>query len=169
MFQDIDDEPERDGFTLRARIEHDEHTGAPWEEHDGHGPVSDWTRRDKLPGELILCDDGRQKRFYDFAEACRIALRDGWNAKPYDVPGETPRQRAAKAARADYDWLRAWCDDSWNWCGVVVTASRAGVELGRASLWGIESDAGSYLVETANELAGEALAEAAAKVREIAA
>lgn len=39
MFQDIDDEVERDGFTLRARIEHDEHTGAPWEEHDGHGPL----------------------------------------------------------------------------------------------------------------------------------
>lgn len=169
MFQDIDDTIERDGFTLRARIEHDEHTGAPWEEHDGHGPVSDWTRRDKLPGELILCDDGRQKRFYDFAEACRIALRDGWNAAPYDVPEETPRQRAAKAARADYDRLRGWCEDQWNWCGVVVTASRAGVELGTASLWGIESDAGSYLVETANELAVEALAEAAAKVREIAA
>lgn len=169
MFQDIDDTIERDGFTLRARIKHDSDTGAPWEEHDGHGPVSDWTRRDKLPGELILCDDGRQKRFYDFAEACRIARRDGWNAKPYDVPGETPRQRAAKAARADYDRLRAWCDDSWNWCGVVVTASRAGVELGTASLWGIESNAGAYLVEVANELTAEALAEAADKVREIAA
>ena len=55
MFQDIDDTIERDGFTLRARIEHDSDTGAPWEEHDGHGPVSDWEVRDKLPGELILC------------------------------------------------------------------------------------------------------------------
>lgn len=167
MFQDIDDTIERDGFTLRARIEHDSDTGAPWEEH-GHGPVTDWTRRDKLPGELLLCNDGRQKRFYDFAEACRIARRDGWNAAPYQVEGETPRQRAARAALADYKHLRGWCNDSWGWCGVVVTASRAGVELGRASLWGIESDAG-YLVEVANELAGEAVAEAAAKVTEIAA
>lgn len=169
MFQDIDDTIERDGFTLRARIEHDSDTGAPWEEHDGHGPVSDWTRRDKLPGELLLCYDGRQKRFYDFAEACRIARRDGWNAAPYQVEGETPRQRAARAALADFEHLRGWCNDSWNWCGVVVTAERAGVELGRASLWGIESDAGAYLVEVANELAAEAVAEAAAKVTEIAA
>lgn len=175
MFKEIDDEVTRDGFTLRARIEHDGDTGAPWEEHDGHGPVSDWRRRDyagrydKRPGELLLCDDGRNARFYDFAEACRIAHRDGWNAKPYDVPGETPRQRAAKAARADFERLRAWCNDGWNWCGVVVTASRAGVELGTASLWGIESDAGAYLVEVANELADEALAEAADKLRELAA
>lgn len=174
MFKDIDDEVTRDGFSLRARIEHDGDTGAPWEEHDGHGPVSDWTRRDKLPGELLLDENGyhgpyAKKRFYDFAEACRIARRDGWNAAPYDVPGETPRQRAAKAARADFERLRAWCDDGWNWCGVVVTASRAGIELGTASLWGIESDAGDYLLEVANELAEQALAEAADKVREIAA
>lgn len=175
MFQDTDDTIERDGFTLRARIEYDSDTGAPWEEHDGHGPVSDWEARDKLPGELILCGPsygmGRlaARRFYDFAEACRIARRDGWNAAPYQVEGETPRQRAARAALADFEHLRGWCNDSWNWCGVVVTAERAGVELGRASLWGIESNAGAYLVEVANELAAEAVAEAAAKVAEIAA
>lgn len=175
MFQDIDDTIERDGFTLRARIEHDSDTGAPWEEHDGHGPVSGWECRDKRPGELILSGPsygmGRMtgRRFYDFAEACRIARRDGWNAKPYGVQGETPRQRAARAALADFEHLRGWCNDQWNWCGVVVTAERAGVELGTASLWGIESDAGAYLVEVANELAAEAVAEAAAKVQEIAA
>lgn len=175
MFKHIDDEVTRDGFTLRARIEHDGDTGAPWEEHDGHGPVSDWQCRDKRPGELVLSGPsygmgrGTARRFYDFAEACRIARRDGWNAAPYDVPGETPRQRAAKAARADFERLRAWCEDQWNWCGVVVTASRAGVELGTASLWGIESDAGDRLLEVANELTEEALAEAADEVREIAA
>lgn len=45
MFKHIDDEVTRDGFTLRAHIKHDGDTGAPWEEHDGHGPVSDWRRR----------------------------------------------------------------------------------------------------------------------------
>lgn len=174
MFEDIDDTIERDGFTLRARIEHDSDTRAPWEEHDGHGPVSGWRKDGKRPGELVLAEmrggyEPPRRRFYDFAEACRIARRDGWDAAPYDVPGETPRQRAAKAAMANYNRLRGWCDDSWNWCGVVVTASRAGVELGTASLWGIESDAGAYLVEVANELAGEALSDAAAKVQEIAA
>lgn len=124
----------------------------------------------------MLCDDNRtglrgntSRRFYDFAEACRIALRDGWNAAPYDVQGETPRQRAAKAARADFERLRAWCNDDWQWCGVIVTASREGIDLGRASLWGIESDAGAYLVEVANELAGEAIAEATAMLGRLAA
>jgi hypothetical protein len=26
----------------------------PWERADGHGPVSDWTRREKRPGERVL-------------------------------------------------------------------------------------------------------------------
>jgi hypothetical protein len=69
---------ERNGVLLRVNIEHDDSHGAPWDEHDGHGPVSDWTRRDKRPGELILSTDRGFKRFYDLAEANRIARRDGW-------------------------------------------------------------------------------------------
>lgn len=158
----------REGFTFTATIEHDSGHGAPWEESDCHGPVSDWRRKsDKAPGELILCDDNRtglrcdtRCRFYDFQEACRIALRDGWNTAPYDTPGETPRQRAAGAARADFERLRAWCNDEWHWCGVVVTAYRNGIELGSASLWGIESDSGEYLEQVARELCEEAMEQA---------
>ncbi len=211
MFTDLDDEIEHDGFTLRASIKHDDATGAPWEEHDGHGPVSDWTRRDKLPGELLLCDDGRQKRFYDFAEACKIARRDGWGWLPApleivrDTPSKgdgtacggtarsgafsaydpenfnkataavyaahratmSPRAYAAQAARRDFDRLHAWCNDGWQWIGAIVTASRAGIELGWASLWGIESDAGEYLLKVASNLADEALADATAKMGEL--
>lgn len=168
MFKDIDDTVEIDGFTLTAELIPDDSAGAPWDGEDGHGPVTGWERRDKLPGELILNDDRNAKRFYNFAEACKIARRDGWNAKPYDVPGETPRQRAAKAARADYERLRAWCSDQWSYVAVVVTASCEGVKLGSASLWGIESDAGEYLVEVANELIDEALDDARAMVSRIA-
>lgn len=149
---------ERDGFTLTARIEPDPYMGPPWQEHDGHGPVSDWTRRAKAPGELVLCSDRGSHCYYDYAGACEIALRDGWGA-----PGAsgTPRQRAAMAARADYERLRDWCEDRWHWVGVVVEASRAGVKLGHASLWGIESDAGDYLADVAAGLADEAIADAA--------
>lgn len=76
----------------------------------------------------------------------------------------TPRQYAALAARADFDRLKAWCDDEWCWIGVEVVAEKAGVRLGGASLWGIESDAGDYLVEVTNELISEALDDARAKV-----
>jgi hypothetical protein len=151
-----------DGFTFTARLMDDAHHGAPWEEEDGHGPVL-VTRRAKQPGELALGETGcnRAKRFYDFAQACRIARRDGWNAEPYS-DSETPRQRAAKAARADFDRLAAYCRDEWSYCGVVVECWRGDRKLGWASLWGIESDARAYLIEVANELAEEAEASARA-------
>lgn len=49
------------------------------------------------------------------------------------------------------------------WCcvGVVVTATRSGVVLGRSSVWGIESDSDkSYFEEMAEEMITDALEEA---------
>jgi len=152
--------------TFKIEIVHDSDHGTPWENEDGHGPVSDWTSRAKCPGEMILTEDRGRKRFYDFAEACRIARRDGWNAAPYDVPGESKRQRAARAAMADFERLRAWCNDQWHYVGVVVTRlDRHGNEMRheRASLWGIESDCEDYQEEVARELAAEINAERAAR------
>jgi hypothetical protein len=148
---------ERHGLTFKIEHHYDQDSAQPWKECDGHGPVSGWETRDKRSGELVLNTDRHGKRFYDYAEACRIALRDGWNAAPYDVPGETPRQRAARAARADFEHLRAWCNDEWHWCVVVVTLlDEDGAETeNSASLCGIESTAKAYLAEVAAELADE--------------
>jgi len=151
-------------LTVTATIQQDFHAESPWDASDGHGAVSDWTKRAKQPGELVLADHRGYKRFYDFAGACRTALADGWNAAPYEIPGETPRQRAARAARADFEFLRGWCNDEWHYCGVIVSIARDGEELASASLWGIESNAGDYLADTAEELAAEAMAEALSKV-----
>jgi len=76
---------EHNGVACVATIEHGGGHGAPWDEECGHGDVSDWTTRDKLPGELVLSEDGRSKRFYDFAGACKIARRDGWGFLPEPV------------------------------------------------------------------------------------
>lgn len=132
---------ECDGFRFLIETERDIGAGAPWEEEDFHGPVSNWTTRDKSPGELVLNTDRRSNRFYDFAEACRIALREGWGARG-EEPGMTKRQIAALAAREDYERLKAWCDDEWGYVGVVVTLLDVdGRETDFcASLWGIESD-----------------------------
>lgn len=170
-FTDIDETIEVDGFTLTARIDSDSDMGPPWQEHDGHGPVSDWTNRNKRAGELELSRrgsggaSGLSCRFYDFAEACRIARRDGWGDPSLRLENETARAFAARMARDDFERMKAWCDDRWQWVGVIVDASRAGVSLGRASLWGIESDADSYLVEVANELAEEAVNDAREKLK----
>lgn len=76
---------EHGGVAYVATIESDDTHGAPWDEECGHGDVSEWTTRDKLPGELVLGEDGRSKRFYDFAGACKIARRDGWGFLPEPV------------------------------------------------------------------------------------
>lgn len=144
---------EVDGFTVCARIERDETFGAPWEEHDGHGEVSDWTTRPKLAGEFVLSQEGftgGTRRYYDFAGACRTARADGWGTADGQQPEESARQYAARAALEDFERLKAWCNDWWCWAGVVLTVSREDVELGGASLWGIESDAGAYFGDVAD-------------------
>lgn len=142
------------GGVFRAKIVADDHMGAPWEEQDGHGPVTDWTTRAKASGERILCEDGGARRFYNVAAAIQIAKRDGWDAPPYTPV--TMGQKAARAVEADYRRLKTWCDDDWRWIGVVVTARCTCCKafMGASdSLWGIESDSPDYHADVALELA----------------
>lgn len=93
---------ERNGRTYRVTIEHDGDMGAPWEEHDGHGVVSEWTRRDKAPGEVVIASDRGSHRFYDVAETTRIAKRDGWGLSDADAAAllarlAQPKRRAVKS------------------------------------------------------------------------
>ena len=67
------DEFERGGRTFTFRTEYDDSREAPWEEEDGHGVVSEWTTRDKAPGERVLIADRSRKRYYDIAATMRIA------------------------------------------------------------------------------------------------
>lgn len=76
------------GREYTVTLEPDECHDSPWDNEDGHGPVTEWETRDKRPGELVLNDDRRAKRFYDFAAACRIARRDGWGFLPGDLETE---------------------------------------------------------------------------------
>lgn len=145
-------------LTFSVKVEHDSDHGAPWDNEDGHGPVTDWTTRDKRPGELVLNSDRGSKRFYDFAEACRIARKEVWGDGPA-VPEMTWRQVAANAARADYEHLRAWCNDEWRYVGIIVTLlDDEGNETEVSdSLWGVcDSDSGNVKSEAwiiADELA----------------
>lgn len=98
---------------------YDEYAGAPWDNSDCHGPVTGWERRDKKPSEIILSSDRGLKRFYDFAEAMRMARRDGWSAPPYIF--SSPGEQAHAAVMSDFEYLRRWCDGQWFYCGIVVT------------------------------------------------
>lgn len=156
---------EHKGHKFRAKLYMDEDMGPPWKEHDGHGPVSDWTRRSKEPGERVLNKDRDYYRYYDFKEAVEIAKRDGWGApKGTFHPDAKPTkgQIAAAAAEWDFEFLRGWCNDDWHWCGIVVHLlddDGDPIEEPTASLWGIESESTDYIKETAKEVAEEVLAE----------
>ena len=150
---------ERDGFALVATVHVDDRQSPPWEEEDGHGPVSDWTTREPNEGERVLCVDRQSRRYYDVAEALVIAQRDGWGP-------DTPEAAVA----ADFARLKAWCDDDWWYVGVAVTVRKLDVQLTGDfdhALWGIESDAEGYLGEVAEELAGDALKAAKAKLAQL--
>lgn len=147
------------GVTRRYRlnIEDDDTRRYPWEECDGHGIVSDWTTRDKRPGERVLNTDRSSKRYYDVQASQKIALRDGWGGE-----GKTKRERAAHAVARDFDYLRAWCNDEWRYVGVIVTLLSDDPEEDDATptdytyaLWGIESDCDDHIKNTALELAGQ--------------
>ena len=116
--REVDGILEVDGRRFAWWVEPDAGGGAPWDNEDGHGPVSEWTRRGKRPGEMVLVSDRHSRRFYDFAEAVRIARAEGWDAPPY---GEgTAGQRAHRAALADFRRLRDWCEGRWSYVGVCV-------------------------------------------------
>lgn len=142
------------GVTMQVIVEHDDDMREPWKEHDGHGPITDWTRRDKKPGERVLAQDRGARRLYDFAAAVRKARAEGWDAPPY---GGTSGERAARAAESDFQRLRAWCNSEWHWIvlGVRLLDSD-GEELAREYLGGIESD-GDHWREQAAEIGQQLL------------
>ena len=152
------------GHTFIVSIEDDTGQGAPWKESDGHGPVTEWISRDKKPGERVLHADRNSKRFYDFAEATRIAKRDGWGLgdearealtiKLGRAP--TPSEVIAQAVENDFQYLHGWCNDEWHYVGVCVRhVSQDADERYSYATWGIESDCDENLTETAHELADE--------------
>lgn len=160
------------GRTYRIDIEPDQDMGAPWEEHDCHGIVSEWTTRDKGAGERVLSIDQRyglngKRRFYDFSATTKKAKAEGWGLNESELTKlanklnrkPTHNEIIAEAVRLDYECLRGWCNGSWYWCGVIVTDitedEGAPIDYTHA-VWGIDSDSPDYMRQVAKELAEEA-------------
>jgi hypothetical protein len=140
---------ELNGVKFVATVERDEDCGPPWEECDGHGIVSDWTMRAKKPGEMILHQSRWGKRYYNFAESVKIARRDGWNAAPYTG---TRGECAARAAMANFEYLRKWCDDEWHYTVVTVRRADSCACCGHSESVGMVES--GYWEEAATEIAG---------------
>ena len=144
------------GLNFRYEALPDDCYGPPWKEECGHGPVSDWERRKKLPHEWVLAEDRGFYRFYDSKAALETALKEGWGPKD---PAMTPRQNAAAAVRKDFENLRAWCNGDWSYVGVRVILLDVDEEDTEedteedAALGGVHSDyVEDYLEELAEEI-----------------
>lgn len=163
------------GRIAEVRVEDDDTMPAPWDAHDGHGPVREVRSGEspKSAGERVLHRDGYDWTLYDFAEAVKIARKDGWDAAnccgnwiKYGWGAvehgddcarrtETKREQAVRAVESDFERLRAWCRDEWRWIGVVVELKDAdGETVEQSSVWGIESDT-DYWRDVAAELVNE--------------
>lgn len=162
---------ERGAYTFKVEYERDEDMGEPWEEHDGHGVVSEWTTRDKAPGERVLVADRSHRRYYDVQASTKLARKDGWGCRhttATEVDGvrvvnsghATRGEAIACAVESDFEYLRAWCNDEWAWTSVLVTLldeDGKSTDI-RESLSGIDGDHGDYLTTVAYELADEIIA-----------
>lgn len=153
------------GYTVAITSHIDSDMGPPWKEHDGHGPVSDWTTRDKRPGEWVLHSDRHSKRYYDAAQATRIAKRDGWGLSEKAL-GELARQLGrpptrdeivAAAVRNNFDYLKGWCDNDWHWVGYTTRITAPdGTELDGDSCWGFDDE--DYMLREAADQARDRIA-----------
>lgn len=159
---------EERGFHLVAHVVEDDHV-----DNSHLGELWSNDRRTTYPPSSIKGDPvGVDYYKYDGEWVPRY-----WFVPQTDVEGERKAHRGDKPRHEA--WLRAqnifrwdWTrleryGNDWNNVGVEVKAYRHGVELGEASVWGIESDADDYLVETAHDLASEAIAEAEKRLEEL--
>ena len=128
------------GEFYSVTVEYDNTIRIPWEWSDCHGPVSEWTTRNKRPGEMILCEDRRMRRYYDFSKAVKIA-RTQWGAEN--------RKKAADAAMADFKYLHGWCNDKWHYVVIGVKDDDGNADY----IGGVESYCEDYIEELAKEIA----------------
>lgn len=145
------------GNNFKIEIEHDACRGAPWEECDGHGAVSEWTTRDKKPGELILRSDRRYKLYYDFQGAVKTAKLERWGCDSL-TGNETAGEKAFKSVISDFNYLKAWCGNEWFYaCLHVVMLDSDGNKLDGYDdyMGGVEYGISDYWQTVAQEMASE--------------
>lgn len=153
------------GYSLRVKIENDDSGNAPWDDC-GHGEVrhqySTYGAPKLARGETILHSERGDHWIYNQGGAFVTAWRDDWGLPPDSLAkltrtlGKKPTrsQIRAEAVRQDMRYLRGYLSNDWSYIGVCVTMHDADDdEITSDSLWGIESNAGDYLLEVAADCA----------------
>lgn len=140
------------GREVNISFETDTDSGMPWDYSEGHGPVrkSNNSHRsqcsDKKPGERPLNspDHHEYQYYYDWKKACKLARTDGWNCEPYDAPN-----RIQRAVKSDFDYLRAYLAQDWEYVVVTVECDGETDSVGSVETYK------NYHLETAQEMARE--------------
>lgn len=167
---------EQDGFKLTARIEEDFDFGLRLDDDEALGGFSDYPEYDD-PREYIKIDPTGSDRFdleragiihhtYGMTDECPQYWTNGKTGtvaeqrayyQHYGMSKGVAEEKARANQRMFYERALKVISGEIVGTGVVVTAERAGRVFATESLWGIESDAGSYYDEVASDLAHEAI------------
>lgn len=173
LYEGSDNDVQYAGLNFKVSFPYDDDGSAPWERGDGYGIVSDWTSRDKRPGEVRISSDRGSYRYYDWAGSIAKAKAEGWDAAPYGTG--TKGEQAVRAVKADFEFLRGWCNDEWRFVIVKVTCTDdEGDELAEDICGGFETfkdyheEAAWEMIEQMAETVRENLARAAAAEAEAA-
>jgi hypothetical protein len=120
------------GYEVTIELWQDNYMGAPWKEHDGHGPVREISSiEEKRPGEVLLNSyfDRRSYNYaYDVQAAQKQALSEGWGFEGAKT-GLSKRQVAATVVQKDIAHLRGWLNNDWHWTGYNLTVTKGGEEI----------------------------------------
>ena len=132
------------GYDVRVRIEYDADGGLPWKNCDGMGVIRETRdQRNKHAGERPF----GSCYMFDVRATTIEAKRDCWGvgaeaeAELAKKLGRTPTaaQITAEAVERQYQYLRDWANDMWQYHGYVVTLMDGTEESGHEdSCWGFE-------------------------------
>lgn len=110
-----------------------------------------------------------------------LGTRDFGNVDGFNVVAKMVADESDAPNSETYspDQIAAWKQDKWHFVGIIVTVSRAGVELGEDSVYGLElglpaghnplteGDIDTFAHEYGHDLVNNAMEEAEQKLREL--
>lgn len=144
----------RDGFTIRIRVEYDDHMDLSY-----LGELSNRWRT----GAMKWDGDRNSYEYFIPTQSEEAQYRDLRGMKYGRVQA---RELAREYVKADYKQMKDFCEDRAAMYGVIVTASRKGVELGEDSLWSVDD---SYILGAIldHDMISNAIREAREKLGEL--
>lgn len=114
------------GYQVQVRIEYDADGEYPWENCVGMGHIRrEHNRRNKRAGEQPFGSCW----MFDFRKTTEEAKRDGWGIGKDDEAvmaqklGRPPTRAevTSESVRRQFEYLKAWATDEWQYYGYVVT------------------------------------------------